>query len=151
MEKHGKYSKRHKAIVRRRIFLVCIASALAICVAMLGIIINAVIKSSNSFGVDSDINSSQSEEAQSETVDPNKVVATATVVNTGDIILHSTVLDGAKTADGNYDFSAFFTAAQDYFKKADLATANFEVTLGGTESGAFSGYPAFNSPDTLTQ
>lgn len=149
MEKHGKYSKRHKAIVRRRIFLVCIASALAICVAMLGIIINAVIKSSNSFGVDSDINSSQSEEAQSETVDPNKVVATATVVNTGDIILHSTVLDGAKTADGNYDFSAFFTAAQDYFKKADLATANFEVTLGGTESGAFSGYPAFNSPDTL--
>lgn len=78
-----------------------------------------------------------------------KVVASATVVNTGDIILHSTVLDGAKTADGGYDFSAFFKEAEKYFKAADLSTANLEVTLGGSESGAYSGYPAFNSPDSL--
>lgn len=78
-----------------------------------------------------------------------KVTASATVVNTGDIILHSTVLDGAKTADGGYDFSAFFIEAKKYFTAANLATANLEVTLGGSESGAYSGYPAFNSPDSL--
>lgn len=142
-------TKRKKAIRRRRIFLACVATMLAVCVAALAVIINAVIKSDNIDTNSQGASSSQKENESKDNFDPNKVVASAKVVNTGDVILHSTVLDGAKTTDGEYDFSAFFMQTQNYFKKADLATANLEITLGGTESGAYSGYPAFNSPDVL--
>ena len=141
-------TKRQKAIRRRRIFLACVATMLAVCVAALAVIVNAVIKNGE-IDTNPQGNASGNTSSQKKNFDPNKVVATAKVVNTGDVILHSTVLDGAKTTDGEYDFSAFFMQTQNYFKKADLATANLEITLGGTESGAYSGYPAFNSPDVL--
>ena len=143
-------SKRQRAIIRRRIFIAALSVLLAAVIALLSVVITAIIKHTNSSSNDGNASSDlqQSESTQSQ-IDPNAVVSTATVVNTGDIILHSTVLDGAKTADGGYDFSAFFSATQGYFNSVDLATANLEVTLGGTESGAFSGYPAFNAPDSL--
>lgn len=145
-----KKTKRQRAIIRRRIFIAILAVILAAVIAMLAVIINAVVKYTDNNGeFDSSSNTLVQSESNESKIDPNAVIAEATVVNTGDIILHSTVLDGAKTSDGNYDFSAFFTSAQSYFKSADLATANLEVTLGGTESGAFSGYPAFNAPDIL--
>lgn len=145
-------TKRQKAIIRRRIFLSVTVAVLAVCIAALCFAVNTIIKNSSSGDKNqngSEITSQYESVKPDETVDSNKTVATATVVNTGDIILHSTVLDGAKTSDGNYDFSAFFKYAETYFKSADLATANLEVTLGGRESGAYSGYPAFNSPDCL--
>ena len=37
-----------------------------------------------------------------------KKVASATVVNTGDILIHNPVLAGAKKSDGSYDFSKLF-------------------------------------------
>lgn len=146
-------TKRQKAIIRRRIFLSVTAAVLVVCIAAICITVNVIVKNVNSADKsdtnNSAITSQPSDDVSSKTDDLNKVVATATVVNTGDIILHSTILNGAKTDDGNYDFSAFFKETENYFKSADLATANLEVTLGGTESGAFSGYPAFNSPDSL--
>lgn len=145
-----KRERRRRAIIRRRIFVSCVCVVLAVAITAIGFAINAVIKSFNESRGESgssDVSSISSEDKP--TVDPHGVAASATVVNTGDIILHSTVLDGAKTADGSYDFSAFFREADDYFKNSDLAVANLEVTLGGTESGAFSGYPVFNAPDTL--
>ncbi len=87
-------------------------------------------------------------DTSSEPKEPYKV-ASATVVNTGDLLIHSPVLKGAKQADGSYNFSDIFTPIASHFKDADLAIANLEVTLGGTESGAFSGYPTFNTPDSL--
>ena len=145
-------TKRQKAIIRRRIFLSVTVAVLVVCIAALCFAVNTIIKNASSGDKNqngSEITSQYESVKPDETVDTNKTVATATVVNTGDIILHSTVLDGAKTSDGNYDFSAFFKYAETYFKSADLATANLEVTLGGRESGAYSGYPAFNSPDCL--
>lgn len=142
-------TKRQKAILKRRIFLSVVSLMLVICLTALGLVINAVIKHDRSAKDNNTSDISSQVDLSESTPSPTQVVATATVVNTGDIILHSTVLDGAKTADGDYDFSAFFTETESYFKSADLATANLEVTLGGTESGAFSGYPAFNSPDSL--
>lgn len=142
-------TKRQKAILKRRIFLSVVSLMLVICLTALGLVINAVIKHNRSAKDNNTSNISSQVDLSESTPSPTQVVATATVVNTGDIILHSTVLDGAKTDDGDYDFSAFFTETESYFKSADLATANLEVTLGGTESGAFSGYPAFNSPDSL--
>jgi poly-gamma-glutamate synthesis protein (capsule biosynthesis protein) len=61
---------------------------------------------------------------------------------------HSTQYTGAKTADG-YDFSHFFKELSPYFKSADLAVGNLELTFGGTESGAWRGFPTFNTPDQL--
>ncbi len=145
-------SERRKAIKRRRIFVSCVCALLITTIVGLYLGINAIVKSlkDNGNSKDSaDKNSSVSSKVDDTPVDPHGVAATATVVNTGDIILHSTVLDGAKTGDGGYDFSAFFKSADKYFKDADLAVANLEVTLGGTESGAYSGYPVFNAPDSL--
>lgn len=143
-------TKRQKAIIRRRIFIACVSVALAVCIAAISLIVSLitrVVKSddksqSNSGVVSSDV-------VSEEKIEPNQVVASATVVNTGDIMGHTPILKGAKTADGSYDFSAIFKQTEKYFKAADLATANLEVTLGGTESGEYSGYPAFNSPDIL--
>lgn len=133
----------------RKVLITLLSVLLVGTLVLLSVVITAVVKYKDfeQYGDNnSDILSQEESESQ---IDPNAVIAEATVVNTGDIILHSTVLDGAKTADGNYDFSAFFTPVESYFKAADIATANLEVTLGGTESGAFSGYPAFNAPDSL--
>ncbi len=143
-------TNRQKAIVRRRIFIALCAIVLAAAVAIISIAVNFVFKAFKT-PEDSQSNSSlisSSQESENENKEPY-VVSKATVINTGDIMLHSTVLDGAKTSGGGYDFSAFFKESESYFKNADLAVANLEVTLGGSESGAFSGYPAFNSPDEL--
>ena len=64
-------------------------------------------------------------------------------------MVHSTQVDGARTQAGEYDFSPYFKNLSSYFKAADLSVANLEVTFGGTESGKYSGYPAFNTPDSL--
>ncbi|MBR3967968.1 MAG: CapA family protein [Clostridia bacterium] len=138
----SKKTKRQKAIIRRRIFIAVLFVVLAAVIALLSIVVASIVNNSGN-----NDNSSNPVAESSAIIKPEPIEAT--VINTGDIILHSTVLDGAKTTDGGYDFSAFFTEADTYFKKADLATANFEVTLGGTESGAYSGYPAFNAPDVL--
>lgn len=138
----SKKTKRQKAIIRRRIFITVLSIVLAAVIALLSIVVASIVNNSGN-----NDNSSNPVAESSAIIKPEPTEAT--VINTGDIILHSTVLDGAKTTDGEYDFSAFFTEADTYFKKADLATANLEVTLGGTESGAYSGYPAFNAPDVL--
>ncbi len=88
-------------------------------------------------------------ETSSQPQEPKKV-ASATVVNTGDILIHAPVLNGAyNSANNTYDFSGIFTPISSYFKEADLAVANLEVTLGGTESGSYKGYPSFNIPDSI--
>lgn len=74
----------------------------------------------------------------------------ATVISTGDIMVHDPQLTGAYVAStGEYDFSDFFKEVAPYFKSADLAVANLEVTFGGETSGGYRGYPAFNCPDSL--
>lgn len=75
---------------------------------------------------------------------------TATVLSTGDIMVHSPQLSGAYVpSSGLYDFSAFFKETAPYFKNADLSIGNLEVTFGGNEGREYSGYPMFNTPDSL--
>lgn len=140
-----KRSKRQKAIIKRRIFVGCCLAVLAVAVSVIVFLVNVVlnaVKTDESSGVSSVVSQVEEDTAP-------KVVSSATVVNTGDILVHSTVLDGAKKSDGSYDFSDFFKNVDKYFKGADLAVANLEVTLGGSEAGAYSGYPAFNTPDSI--
>lgn len=148
----NKRTKRQQAIRRRRIFLAACSVALVAVIAVVVFAISAILKpliSDKDKPSGNKETSSQSDKNGQQKPKEPYIVGSATVVNTGDILIHSTVLDGAKTSNGNYDFGSFFTAASDYFKKADLAVINLEVTLGGKEAGSFSGYPVFNSPDSL--
>lgn len=146
----GKRSKRQQAILKRNIFLSMCAIVLILAIVGVSVAVTSIIKAINGddkkLGKSSSSKGSTSQSGEEEI----KKVATAKVLNMGDIILHSTVLDGAynKTSK-TYDFSAFFPLMEDYTNDADLTVANLEVTLGGTESGRYSGYPAFNAPDSL--
>lgn len=142
-----KRTKRQKAIIRRRIFLTCSSAVLIAVIALIVFSVNALLNNEDKVGK---ISSGKNTENSSSAVSSEEIPeTTATVISTGDIMVHSTQLTGAKTSSGNYDFSAFFKETASYFKAADLAVANLEVTFGGTESGKFSGYPAFNTPDSL--
>ena len=133
-------TRREKAIIRRRIFIASLSVILAAVIALLSIVVVSVV---NNIG-----NNSSSSVVDS-TIEIKPEPKTATIINTGDILVHTPVLGGAKTADGNYDFSAFFIESEKYFKAADYATVNFEVTLGGNEKQRFDGYPMFNTPDSI--
>ncbi len=153
MSKHT----RKQALRRRRIFIICCTVVLLLAIALVSIGISSLIKSfnGNDNGNGGGNNNKQSKTASYSAENKNgkgdeeiKKISSATVINTGDIMVHSTQLDGAKTANG-YDFSAFFKNIKPYVSKADLAVANLEVTFGGEESGSYKGYPAFNTPDCL--
>ena len=80
---------------------------------------------------------------------PEHVVSTATIVSTGDLLMHMPVIDTCwKT--GGYDFESVFRYLGGYVSDADLAVANLETTLAGTDNGyGYSGYPNFNCPDAI--
>ena len=75
--------------------------------------------------------------------------STFTLSATGDLLMHVAVMNSCKTSDG-YDFSSMFTFFKDYVGAADLATANLETTLAGSDNGyKYKGYPRFNCPDEI--
>ena len=145
-------------IRRHRIFMICCSLVLAASIAITGISIHGIISAlhpkditsstvSSTDGSKKDNNDNST--ASSDDSNAVKKIATATVINTGDILIHNPVLYGAEKSDGSYDFSPLFKPVSSYFKSADLAVANLEVSLGGTQSGKYNGYPAFNTPDDL--
>ena len=136
-----KRTKRQQAIIRRRIFLSICSVVLIAAIALLSFVIGSALKGDNG----KNNSSGGTSNAPKPEPIPDKF---ATVVSVGDIMCHSTQYNGAKTADG-YDFSPFFKEVSSYFKSADLAIGNLELTFGGTESGAWRGYPTFNTPDQL--
>ncbi|MCD7894318.1 MAG: CapA family protein [Erysipelotrichaceae bacterium] len=65
----------------------------------------------------------------------------------GDNIMHSLLLEEAKTDDG-YDFSNFYTNIASYIDHYDLSFINQETVLAG---GTPSGYPEFDTPDEMAE
>ena len=63
----------------------------------------------------------------------------------GDALIHSTLYQDAKTADGGYDFKPMLELIKPISSKYDLVYYNQETILGGVELG-LSNYPRFNSP-----
>ena len=138
MAKKRKFKKRFKASL-----LTCFYSfVLVVTIALLGFVVVSLTKAEKeSVKKPADVSVS-SEEKFKET--------TATVLSTGDIMVHSPQLNGAFVpSSGVYDFSAFFKETAPYFKNADLSIGNLEVTFGGNEGREYSGYPMFNTPDSL--
>ncbi len=77
-------------------------------------------------------------------------ISSATILSTGDIMVHEPQLTGAKVpGEEKWDFSAFFKEITSYFKAADFSVANLETTFAGNENRKYSGYPIFNTPDSL--
>lgn len=140
-----KRTRRQKAIIRRRIFFSCVALILAGVIALISFIIHSIFSAH-----DGEEHTNSTASKTESVVSQTEKEAFATVLSTGDIMVHDTQIYGAKNSEtGEYDFSAFFKETAPYFKKADLSVANLEVTFGGTESGKYSGYPSFNTPDSL--
>ena len=80
---------------------------------------------------------------------PEHVVSTATIVSTGDILMHKPVIDVNWTNSG-YDFESIFRYITADVTAADYAVANLETTLASTNNGyQYSGYPNFNCPDEI--
>ena len=65
----------------------------------------------------------------------------------GDILVSGSVYRDAHKKDG-YDFTSMFEEVKPFLSAADLAIANQETMLGGTELG-LSEYPRFNSPKEM--
>ena len=82
--------------------------------------------------------------------DPEHVVSTATIISTGDMLMHKPVIDSGLQNDGSYNFSSIFRFVAPYISSADLAVANLETTLCGLDNGyPYLGNPDFNCPDRI--
>lgn len=82
--------------------------------------------------------------------EPEHVVSTATISSTGDVLMHIPIINNSRQSDGSYDFEHIFRYLNEYSSAADLAVANLETTLCGTDNGyQYSGYPNFNCPDEI--
>ena len=69
----------------------------------------------------------------------------ATLFMVGDALLHDTVYNDARTADGGWDFTRQIGRIGEIASQYDLAYYNQETILGGEELG-LSNYPMFCSP-----
>ncbi len=70
-----------------------------------------------------------------------------TLAVTGDILIHESVAENARTADG-FDFTPQFAEVQPIISSADLALCHLEVTLSETNTD-LEYYPAFRVPNQL--
>ncbi len=114
------------------------------------------LESSVSTQTTAPITTAQTEPSTTTTVStapPIVKLSTATIANTGDILMHNPIINGNFDPDtGTYDFARCFRFFTDYVSAADLAVANLEVTLAGNDNGyGYSGYPTFNCPDIIAQ
>ena len=80
--------------------------------------------------------------------EPEHVVSTATILSTGDLLMHGQLITDARQDDGSYDFNYIFPYITEYVTAADYAVANLETTLAGTAK-PYQGNPMFNCPDAI--
>ena len=82
--------------------------------------------------------------------EPEHVISTASIAVTGDVLMHMPVINTGLRSDGSYNFDSIFQYLNTYASAADLAVANLETTLAGSDKGyKYSGHPAFNCPDEI--
>lgn len=69
--------------------------------------------------------------------------ATATILSSGDYLIHKEIFDSVRTGSG-WDFDSIFTNVKDEITAADYAICNFEFAI--TDSGNYNFYPHFRLP-----
>ncbi|MEU5403527.1 CapA family protein [Streptomyces sp. NPDC005963] len=77
-----------------------------------------------------------------------------TLVATGDVLPHDSVIrqagaDAGPPADGSYDFRPMLAGVRPVISSADLAICHMETVYGA--HGDYSGYPAFKSPPQIAK
>jgi len=72
-----------------------------------------------------------------------------TLIAAGDNLFHETIIRTHREND-TYNFSPIYTEIKSIVEKADIAFINQETVMGGEEFG-YSGYPTFNTPQSIAQ
>ena len=67
----------------------------------------------------------------------------------GDLMMHQRQLELAYVGEGEYDFMSQYALAKASLSAADYTIANLETTVGMYGDRPYSGYPCFNSPESL--
>jgi poly-gamma-glutamate synthesis protein (capsule biosynthesis protein) len=83
-----------------------------------------------------------------ETTTETTTVTNLDIVMVGDMLIHDGVYNSGKNSDGTYNFDHLFKNVKSDIQAADIAIANQETILGGTQLGLCS-YPRFNSPQEI--
>lgn len=166
-EEYRGYPPRRRRRRRRRINPTAIIFWLVVLLAVLGVIalIGTMFRSGGDDPAVQDTKPTESTVATDHTTTPTdgttdptdgtaapevKVVGSATVAASGDVLMHMPCVRPGALGDGSYDFTSYFAHLQPYLEKADYAAANLETTLAGLEGGyEYSGYPNFNCPDGI--
>ncbi len=84
------------------------------------------------------------EEEPEEPEEPETVTQEISIAAVGDILVHSSVYEDARTESG-YDFMPMFENVKPFLDDTTITIANQETMIGGTDLG-LSTYPRFNSP-----
>lgn len=69
-------------------------------------------------------------------------------IGVGDNLIHENVILAGEKEDGSYDFSHMYENISDEVANADLAFLNQETIFAGPDF-PYTGYPTFNTPETL--
>lgn len=104
------------------------------------------------------VNPMETEPIQSK--DPSERIQNVQLSVVGDIMFHNTQLTRAyQTESQSFDFSGIFEYIAPYLQEADLTIGNLETTLHGPYGNenqlnedniyGYSGYPRFNTPDSV--
>src|SRR5699024_10074863 len=81
--------------------------------------------------------------------EPEETFTDIRIAVAGDIMAHSSQIKTAWEDGGDYyDFKPMFEDVRPILREADMTIANFETTTAGPEL-EYTGYPMFNSPDSL--
>lgn len=81
--------------------------------------------------------------------EPEPTFSEVRVAVAGDIMAHGSQIRSALEIGGDhYDFRPMFEDVRPILSAADMTIANFETTTAGPER-EYTGYPMFNSPDSL--
>lgn len=97
---------------------------------------------------DANVESGDSEETEEEVVEEIEDIEVRFTF-TGDIMGHSPQIESAwDEALGAYNYEPVFEYVRPHFEDSDVVFGNLELVLAGPDY-AYSGYPQFNSPDSL--
>ena len=144
MTGEGREQKNRKSGTSRMVWLVLLAMILAAGALAIPLFVHTEGSPENDgAGATADGEVVGDEEGEAEPLPPIELSITCA----GDIMAHGTQLTAQyDEATGTYDFSNNYRYVKDYISQADLALCNVETTFA---AGKPTGYPAFNSPDSM--
>ena len=123
MEHSKENNERVKRRIRRRRIKLCLIAGLVSFAIAFSVIACSNMKSGNNPTPPDNGQSQDGGDTSGGSTENSNILASATIVSTGDILIHDNVLGGAKTASGGYDFSGMFPYIKNYFSAADYMVA----------------------------